>query len=117
MTANDSAITPVDIFQREETTDVEVRSPLPHQSPDPQQRRCRPPAAPADDKHHDSDLLTVKEAADLLRCSKSYLDKLRCAGGGPEFVRLGVRKILYRRLDLLTWAKSRRFNSTSQYGQ
>ena len=65
----------------------------------------------------EAELLTVKEAADLLRCSKSYLDKLRCAGGGPEFVRLGVRKILYRRLDLLNWAKSRRFDSTSQYGQ
>ena len=61
------------------------------------------------------DLLTVKEAATLLRCSKSYLDKLRCAGGGPEFIRLGLRKILYRRLDLLTWAKSRRFDNTSQY--
>ena len=65
----------------------------------------------------ESELLTVKEAADLLRCSKSYLDKLRCAGGGPEFVRLGVRKIIYRRVDLLNWAKSRRFDSTSQYGQ
>ena len=63
----------------------------------------------------ESDLLTVKEAATLLRCSKSYLDKLRCAGGGPEFIRLGLRKILYRRLDLLMWAKSRRFDNTSQY--
>jgi hypothetical protein len=61
----------------------------------------------------EAELLTVKEAAGLLRCSKSYLDKLRCAGGGPEFVRLGVRKIVYRRIDLPNWAKARRFDSTS----
>lgn len=63
----------------------------------------------------ESDLLTVPEAASFLRCSKSYLDKLRCTGGGPEFVRLGVRKILYRRIDLQNWAKARRFDSTSEY--
>lgn len=72
---------------------------------------------PSREESHDGELLTVREAADFLRCSKSYLDKLRCAGGGPEFVRLGVRKILYRRVDLMNWAKSRRFDSTSQYGQ
>lgn len=74
-------------------------------------------STPKGEDAREAELLTVREAADLLRCSKSYLDKLRCAGGGPEFVRLGVRKILYRRLDLLNWAKSRRFDSTSQYGQ
>lgn len=75
------------------------------------------PTRPSREEGYDAALLTVREAADFLRCSKSYLDKLRCAGGGPEFVRLGVRKILYRRVDLLNWAKLRRFDSTSQYGQ
>jgi hypothetical protein len=74
-------------------------------------------ASSAEDKLRGAELLTVREAAGFLRCSKSYRDKLRCIGGGPEFVRLGVRKILYRRVDLLNWAKSRRFDSTSQYGQ
>ena len=47
-----------------------------------------PQAAPA--------LFTVMEAAEYLRVSKNYLDKLRVSGGGPVFVRLGRRKVLYR---------------------
>jgi excisionase family DNA binding protein len=61
-------------------------------------------------------LKTVPEAADYLRVSKSYLDKLRVYGGGPPFMRLGVRKIAYRRSDLDAWLVCRRFNSTSEYG-
>lgn len=60
--------------------------------------------------------LTVKEAAHFLRVSKSFLDKLRCTGGGPSFTRVG-RKILYRRIDLEAWTRRHRFENTSQYGQ
>jgi predicted DNA-binding transcriptional regulator AlpA len=60
-------------------------------------------------------LLTTPEAASHLRVSKSYLDKLRVYGGGPEFIRLGKRKILYRMSDLDLWAGQRRFGSTSAY--
>lgn len=73
-----------------------------------------PPPNP-DGARFEADYLTVPEAAAFLRCSKSYLDKLRSTGGGREFVRLGVRKILYRRADLQNWARARRFDSTSQY--
>jgi len=59
--------------------------------------------------------LTTPEAASHLRVSKSYLDKLRVYGGGPEFMRLGKRKILYRRSDLDLWAGRRRFASASEY--
>ncbi len=62
-----------------------------------------------------SDLLNTDEAAAYLRCSQSYLNKLRCSGGGPDFVRLGLRKIVYRRADLDFWIRSRRYESTSQY--
>lgn len=62
-----------------------------------------------------NEFLVVKEAAALLHVSKSFLDKLRVNGGGPEFIRLGARKVLYRRQDLENWARSRRFESTSQY--
>lgn len=65
----------------------------------------------------ETDLLTVSEAAAHLRVSKSYIDKLRCYGGGPEYVRLGVRKILYRRSDLENWARARRYDMTSQYSR
>lgn len=59
--------------------------------------------------------MTVNESADYLNCSKSYLDKLRVYGGGPTFVRLGKRKILYCKSDLDAWTASRRYTSTSEY--
>jgi excisionase family DNA binding protein len=58
--------------------------------------------------------LTCKESARYLRVSKSYLDKLRCTGGGPPYTRLG-RKILYRISDLEFWLHQHRFENTSQY--
>jgi excisionase family DNA binding protein len=61
------------------------------------------------------DFLTVKEAATYLRVSKSYLDKLRVYGGGPPFLRIDKRKILYAVADLDAWAASRRHSSTSEY--
>jgi excisionase family DNA binding protein len=60
-------------------------------------------------------LLTVAEAAKYLRVSKSFLDKSRVSGGGPEFIRIGKRKILYRTSALDLWANARRYNSTSEY--
>lgn len=86
---------------------------FPKLRPEPLNDTAPPPYQPHDCP--EAELLTVREAATYLRCSKSYLDKLRCAGGGPEFVRLGIRKIVYRRIDLLNWARARRFDSTSQY--
>jgi hypothetical protein len=63
----------------------------------------------------DDPLLKPKEAAEHIRSSKSYLDKLRCYGGGPEYVRLGKRKVLYRKSALDSWARQRRYSSTSEY--
>lgn len=60
------------------------------------------------------EFLTPKQAADYLRVSKSYLDKLRVYGGGPRFLRFG-RKILYRQSELNFWAEQRSFDSTSEY--
>jgi excisionase family DNA binding protein len=74
------------------------------------------PAASETKRFAPDDLLTVKEAAEDRRCSKSYLDKLRVYGGGPPFLRIGKRKILYRKSDLDAWTASRRYNSTSEYG-
>lgn len=63
-----------------------------------------------------SPYLTVEQAADYLRVSKNYLDKLRVSGNGPDFVRLGRRKVLYRKADLDRWVEKRIYASTSQYG-
>ena len=59
--------------------------------------------------------LTPAEAAGYLKCSKSFLDKARVYGGGPNFIRLGARKITYRRSALDAWADARSYASTSQY--
>ena len=77
----------------------------------------RDPCSQADrsDDETSDQLLTPAEAAAYLRCSKSYLDKLRVYGGGPTFLRLGKRKILYRKPDLYLWVAERSFGSTSEY--
>lgn len=64
----------------------------------------------------DESLLTPQEAAADLRVSKSYLDKQRVYGGGPQFLRFG-RKVLYRKSDLDFWAAQHRFKSTSEYAR
>ena len=78
------------------------------------EQQTLPVASKAHDPQSDP-LLTTRESAKYLNVSKSYLDKLRVYGGGPEFLRLSKRKILYRRSALNRWAHERRFNSTSEY--
>jgi hypothetical protein len=48
----------------------------------------------------------------------STLNRLRCQGGGPRFVRMGARKIAYPQQALLDWLTSRlgpEVGSTSEY--
>jgi excisionase family DNA binding protein len=49
--------------------------------------------------------IRVKEAAQYLGVSKSFLDKARIYGGGPRYMRFG-RAIVYSTDDLADWAKS-----------
>jgi predicted DNA-binding transcriptional regulator AlpA len=58
-------------------------------------------------------LLTVKEAADFLRVSLSWLNKARVRGDGPPFIRVG-RSIRYSQPALLQWTKGRQRLSTSE---
>jgi len=51
-------------------------------------------------------LLKTPEAAHILRLRETYLQTLRCKGGGPAFVRLGAR-IYYQLHVLAAWADSR----------
>lgn len=48
------------------------------------------------------ELLTEREAADLLKMSSRTLQAWRCSKAGPAFVRVG-RAIRYRRRDLVAW--------------
>lgn len=59
-------------------------------------------------------LLDVREAALRLGLSKSTLDKMRCLGRGPRFIRATDRAIRYDPADLEAFASDRRRQSTSQ---
>lgn len=80
-------------------------------------RRGRPPKVlrPRDEKPTDEKrLLDVREAAARLGLSKSTLDKMRCSGRGPRFIRATDRAIRYDPEDLKAFADERRRDSTSQ---
>ncbi len=57
------------------------------------------------------ELLTIIEAAQLLRAPVATLRYWRHLGTGPTSFRLG-RRVLYRRDDLNAWIDSRRDQST-----
>ncbi len=58
-------------------------------------------------------LLTTEEAAEYVRLSTPYLNKLRCTGGGPKFVKLGNR-VRYRRESLEVWLLAHERENTSE---
>jgi hypothetical protein len=59
--------------------------------------------------------MRTAEAARFTGVSESTLEKLRCAGGGPVFLKLG-RIVVYDETDLNVWLASRRRASTSDRG-
>jgi excisionase family DNA binding protein len=61
-----------------------------------------------------SDLLTVSDAAQRLKVSESFLNKLRSQGGSPKYLRIG-RAVRYRAEDLDAWAETRSASQTSEY--
>ena len=58
--------------------------------------------------------LRRREAARYLGCSPGFLEKHAVAGGGPPFIRISARLILYRRSDLDSWLADRQCGSTSE---
>ena len=59
------------------------------------------------------DLLFTDAAAELLKLSSSTLEKQRVAGTGPQFLRIGGRRVAYRRSDIDAWLETRVRTSTS----
>jgi Helix-turn-helix domain len=57
----------------------------------------------------------VTEAAHYLSISESYLNKLRCRGGGPDFFKIGAR-VVYSVSDLDAYLDLHRRRSTSDRG-
>jgi hypothetical protein len=58
-------------------------------------------------------LLTQKDAALALRCSERTLERLRCSGLGPRYIKT-THKVLYRESDLDAWLTARSVRSTSE---
>ncbi len=56
---------------------------------------------------HEADLLTIAEAAELLRAPVATLRYWRHRNTGPRSFRLG-RRVLYRRDDLHAWIAAQR---------
>ena len=59
-------------------------------------------------------ILTEADAAALLTLSVRTLQRLRVAGGGPEYIKLTGRRVGYMRPALLNWLERRAVRSTSQ---
>jgi predicted DNA-binding transcriptional regulator AlpA len=75
--------------------------------------RGRPPKpSPSTTDSSEPRLLDVREAARRLGLSKSTLDKMRCAGTGPRFIRATTRAVRYDPADLDAFASARRRTST-----
>jgi len=59
-------------------------------------------------------LLTVDQAAIYLGLARSTLNKWRCHGGGPTFIKMG-RAVRYRQQDLEGFLNEGAATSTSNY--
>lgn len=55
-------------------------------------------------------MLNVKEAALAVGVSVSYLNQMRCYGGGPRYVKLG-RVVRYDPADLAAWVEENKIIS------
>ena len=61
-------------------------------------------------------LLKQREAAQALSLSVRSLERMRCEGNGPKYVRLSRGRIAYREEDLARWIAERVVSSTSEAG-
>lgn len=52
---------------------------------------------------------TTQQAARFVGLSPRYLEILRRAGGGPNYVRISPRRCLYARAELVAWMEARTF--------
>jgi predicted DNA-binding transcriptional regulator AlpA len=66
-----------------------------------------------DFERHAAEYIDVAAAAEILGVSASFLNKLRCSGGGPRFARIG-RSVRYNLAALREWAEARSRGSTSE---
>lgn len=54
------------------------------------------------------------QAAAYTGLAPAFMEKLRCVGGGPRFLRYGRRAVRYRKSDLDDWMSAHERMSTSE---
>lgn len=64
-------------------------------------------------EQNDDPVLDAISAATFIGLAAPTLAKMRCLGGGPQYIKMG-RKIGYRRSDLSAWLSARRVNNTTE---
>ena len=58
-------------------------------------------------------LMTEKEAAELICYTRRALQNWRLRGGGPPYIKIS-RSVRYQRRDVLNWIEERKLLHTSQ---
>ena len=58
---------------------------------------------------------TEQQAAKYLNVAVRTLQKWRCRGGGPFFIKTSARHVRYRQADLNAWQEEHLVRSTSEY--
>lgn len=87
---------------------------LPQVALRPQEKPLIPDAPPKNLPRHEPasgaqrGLLDVREAAAYVGLSKSTLDKMRCFGTGPRYIKLTSAAVRYDPADLKEWIATRR---------
>jgi len=61
----------------------------------------------------DDQVLDAKAAACFLGIAVATLAKMRCKGGSPAFIKAG-RKVVYRKVDPISWQNARRVSNTTE---
>ena len=60
-------------------------------------------------------LASSKEVAEFIGVTPNALSKMRMAGDGPAFIRVGARNIKYSWKDVHAWISERRHTTTDEY--
>jgi hypothetical protein len=67
------------------------------------------PPYPGGEGHEAPEFLSDQQLADMLGVTTRTTLRWRRDGAGPKYVRAGLRRVLYRRLDVLHWAEANTF--------
>jgi predicted DNA-binding transcriptional regulator AlpA len=59
--------------------------------------------------------LQTPQAAERIGLAPGTLEKMRCRGDGPSYLRLAPGRVVYDVAVIDAWARARKFNSTSEY--